>query len=73
MAKKVEHPVRPQVEVIPIPFVRQKGHGTLLGAYRCMFCSRVELSERKIIIHLHVEHGIRKCTSQQNAAFIKDI
>jgi hypothetical protein len=73
MAKKMEHPVRSQIEVIPIPFVRQKGHGTLLGAYRCMFCSRVELSERKIIIHLHVEHGIRKHPCSQDAQFIKDI
>jgi hypothetical protein len=68
----MEHPIRSQVEVIPTPYVRQREHGTLLGAYRCTFCARVELSERKILVHLHVEHGIRKYLIPQGVEFRLD-
>lgn len=61
MAKKMEYSLFTQVEVVPIPFVRQRGSGgVLLDAYRCNHCARVELSERQILIHLFVCHGIRR-------------
>ena len=73
MAKPMEHPIRSQIEVIPVPYVRQKGSGTLTGAYRCNFCARVELSERKIILHLYVNHGIRKLDKPEPVQFARDI
>lgn len=55
------------LEQILKPFDRQRGSSRqLLDAWRCcMFvngvqCKRVELSYKKILVHLAVEHGVRR-------------
>lgn len=43
-------------------FEQQRGHNTNLNSYRCLIgdCKRVELSRRKIVLHVAVEHGVTR-------------
>ncbi len=54
------------------PFEQLRGHGGgLIGAWRCLQrdkegkpCRRVELSYAKIIIHIAVDHGVRRIKNE---------
>jgi len=71
----MEHSVRAQTEIIENPYLRQRGHGTMLDAWRCRFCPKVCLRIRGIsgiLAHLASVHGIRPYRSLQGEHFVKD-